>query len=63
MTGRTGHEVSPEVEAAVRQADRATEALKAALAMLTHLWNRPSTTTKERRIMSAAKQRARRSAT
>lgn len=63
MSGRTGHDISPFVEAAVREVDRAAEAMKQALATLTHLWNLPATTPKERRIMRAAGQRARRSAT
>lgn len=61
--GRTGHDISPEVEAAVREVDRAADAMRSALATLTHLWNLPTTTSKERRIMRAAGQRAWRSAT
>lgn len=63
MSGRTGHDISPEVEAAVREVDKAADAMKAALATLTHVWNMPGITLKERRIMTAAGKRARRSAT
>ena len=62
-TGPTGHEISPDVEAVVRQVDRAAEAMKAALAALSVVWHRPTTTDKERRVMHAARQRARRSGT
>lgn len=61
-TGRTGHNISTEVEAAVREVDRAADAMKAALATLTHVWNSPGITLKERRVMTAAGKRARRSA-
>jgi len=61
--GRTGHEVSLAVEAAVAAVDRAADTMRLALATLTHLWNLPTTTPKERRVMRAAGQRARRSAT
>ena len=63
MSGRTGHDVSPDVEAVVQEVDRAAWSMKAALAAMTHVWNRPGVTLKERRIMTAAGKRARRSAT
>lgn len=63
LTGRTGHDISPDVDAAVREVDRAADALNSALAALSHVWNRPGITLKERRVMSAALRRARRSAT
>lgn len=63
MTGRTGHDISPDVEAAVFQVDAAADVLKSALADVTHVWNRPGITLKEARVMNAARQRARRSAT
>jgi hypothetical protein len=62
VTGRTGHDISPDVETAVLHVDAAADALKAALAALSHVWNRPGITLKERRIMNAAGKRARRSA-
>lgn len=63
MNGRTGYDIAPDVEAAVREVNRAADALKQALATLTHVWNRPGITLKERRVMTAAGKRARRSAT
>jgi hypothetical protein len=63
MSGRTEHDISPEVEAAVREVDHAADVLKAALARLTRIWNIPGITQKERRVMRAAGKRALRSAT
>lgn len=64
MSGRTGHGVvSPDVEAAVREVDRTADALKSALAALSHVWHRFGISPKERRIMNAARERARRAGT
>lgn len=60
VSDRTGHDISPDVDAAVREVDRASDALKSALATLSHVWHRPGITLWERRVMAAARERARR---
>jgi hypothetical protein len=64
MTGRIGHDISPEVAAAVAEVDRCAGEMKAALAALTRVWESAGIPTlKERRVMRAAANRALRSAT
>lgn len=63
VSGRTGNDVSSDVEAAVIEVDRAADALKVALSALSHVWNRPGITLWERRVMNAAMRRARRAGT